>query len=282
LWNQRTAELDEEAIHDAVNGARLVEPKQGVQWPDPPGEAALYGIVGDLVRLVRDETESDPVAILTQFLVATGNASGRTLYRRVEATHHHLNLFLALVGPSSKGRKGTAWDWCERVVTLADPIWKSRIQTGLSSGEGVIHSVRDKVEKVVEGRKGKKGGVVVDPGVADKRALFVQPEFSAVLKVCGREGNILSDVLRAAWDGKPLQVASKNSAETSTDPHISLISHISREELNATLSSTDAANGFGNRFLWVCAKRANMLPFGGNLHQDALNDIINCKRWDFV
>lgn len=252
---QSTANLDNSAIDDAVNGAKVVEPKQGVQWPDPPDDAALQGIAGDLVRLVRDETESDPVAILTQFLVAAGNAFGRTLYRRVEATHHHLNLFLALVGPSSKGRKGTAWDWCERIVSSADPIWKSRIQTGLSSGEGVIHCVRDKVEKAVGANKGKKIAepVVVDPGVLDKRALFVQPEFSAVLKVCGREGNILSDVLRAAWDGKSLQVASKNSAETSTDPHISLISHISREELIATLSSTDAANGFGNRFLWVCA-----------------------------
>jgi hypothetical protein len=158
--------------------------------------------------------------------------------RRISGPHQQpsslplgLAVVLALVGPSSKGRKGTAWDWCERVVTSADPIWKSRIQTGLSSGEGVIHCVRDKVEKAALGGKGKKNGepVVVDPGVADKRALFVQPEFSAVLKVCGREGNILSDVLRAAWDGKSLQVASKNSAEVATDPHISLIfAHFTR------------------------------------------------------
>jgi hypothetical protein len=153
--------------------------------------------------------------------------------------------------------------------------WKSRIQTGLSSGEGVIHCVRDKSKKRAKTKKDAAGEAAVDEGVADKRALFVQPEFSAVLKVCGREGNILSDVLRAAWDGKSLQVAAKNVGEVATDPHISLISHISREELIATLSSKDTANGFGNRFIWICAKRSNVLPFGGNLKVGALESLIS-------
>jgi len=272
-----SAKLDEDSIRASFASAKEAEAEPVIQWPDPPDDAALHGPAGDLVRAIRDQTESDPAAILIQFLVAVGNAFGRSLYRMVEATRHHPNLFLALVGPSAKGRKGTAWDWCVSVVAKADPTWALRLQTGLSSGEGVIHAVRDPTAKEPGeggGRKGKRSRAT-DPGVTDKRALFIQPEFSAVLKVCGREGNTLSDILRAAWDGKDLQVASKNSGEVATAPHISLVSHISREELRSTLADNDAANGFGNRFLWACAKRANILPFGGKVKPGAIDPIIS-------
>src|SRR5262249_23866853 len=47
--------------------------------------------------------------------------------------------------------------------------------------------------------------------------------------------------------------------------HVSIIAHITQDELLRHLSATEAANGFGNRFLWLCIKRANVLPFGGQL-----------------
>jgi hypothetical protein len=147
----------------------------------------------------------------------------------------------------------------------------------------VIHAIRDPIVREASSGGGRKrkpdaGPIVIDPGETDKRALFIQPEFSAVLKVCGREGNTLSDTLRTAWDGKDLQVASKNSGEVATGPHISLIAHISRDELVSSLGSTDAANGFGNRFLWACAKRANVLPFGGNIERAAFDPIVTRLR----
>jgi hypothetical protein len=174
-----------------------------------------------VVRAVAPQTEADPVAILTQFLVAYGNLVGRTAHRMVGATAHHTNEFLLLVGPSSKGRKGSSWDFIENLLLPADPDWAAtRIQSGMSSGEGLIWHVRDGMS--IPGRSAEP-----DPGVEDKRLLVMEPEFALVLRVLAREGNTLSAVVRSAWDGKPLQTMSKNSPTRATNHHVSVIGHIS-------------------------------------------------------
>ncbi|MHB8619960.1 MAG: DUF3987 domain-containing protein, partial [Chloroflexota bacterium] len=182
----------------------LPVPAVPVDWPEPPGTAAYYGLAGDVVRAVEPHTEADPVAILTQFLVAYGNLVGRRAHRMVGATAHHTNEFLLLVGPSSKGRKGSSWDFIENLLCTLDPDWTAtRIQSGMTSGEGLIWHVRDAM--IVPGRSAEP-----DPGVEDKRLLVMEPEFALVLRVLAREGNTLSAVVRSAWDGKPLQTMSKN------------------------------------------------------------------------
>jgi hypothetical protein len=44
------------------------------------------------------------------------------------------------------------------------------------------------------------------------------------------------------------------------------------------MNETDAANGFGNRFLWVPAKRSKALPFGGNLDPAVLGSLADRLR----
>src|SRR5439155_25377754 len=48
-----------------------------------------------------------------------------------------------------------------------------------------------------------------------------------------------------------------------TGAHISVIGHATRPELKRDLTDTEAANGFGNRFLWLCSRRSKCLPEGG-------------------
>ncbi len=106
--------------------------------------------------------------------------------------------------------------------------------------------------------------VVVDEGVGDKRLLVVEAEFSGALKVAAREGNTLSNVLRLAWDCGDLNVLTKARRARATGAHISLIGHITRDELNRYLTSSEEANGFANRFLWCAVRRSKLLPDGGN------------------
>jgi hypothetical protein len=42
--------------------------------------------------------------------------------------------------------------------------------------------------------------------------LIIESEFGSVLQQSGREGNILSTVLRDAWDGKQLRVMARMTA----------------------------------------------------------------------
>ncbi len=112
-------------------------------WPAPPAPVAYYGLLGEIVGVIAPETEADPVAILSQLLVAFGAAVGRGSWFQVEATRHHPNGFLVLVGDSARARKDLSWDHVRRLITCADPTITARILTGLSSGEGLIWAVRD-------------------------------------------------------------------------------------------------------------------------------------------
>ncbi|MGH8574431.1 MAG: DUF3987 domain-containing protein, partial [Gammaproteobacteria bacterium] len=105
--------------------------------------------------------------------------------------------------------------------------------------------------------------VVLDEGVSDKRLLVIEPEFAQVLRVVARHGNTLSSTVRTAWDTGTLATLTKNDPVTATDAHISIIGHITTDELRAELTQTDTANGFANRFLFVCVRRSKCLPFGG-------------------
>ncbi|MDO8487052.1 MAG: DUF3987 domain-containing protein, partial [Candidatus Curtissbacteria bacterium] len=115
---------------------------------------------------------------------------------------------------------------------------------------------------------------IVDEGVADKRLLVVEGEFSQTLRVMAREGNTLSSVLRNAWDNGDLQTLTKNSPAKATNAHISIIANITPDELTRYLTDTDSNNGFANRFLWVSTKRSKFLPRGGNLQDSALAPLI--------
>src|SRR5262249_45073504 len=210
-------------------------------------------------------------------LAAFGNAAGRNAYFTAESDRHGANINAVLVGETAKGRKGTSWGRCRSVIAGADPTWESRIASGLSSGEGLIWNVRDKIEELQPVKeKGRVVGhemVVTDEGVSDKRFLAYEGEFASVMKVCGREGNTLSPVIRHAWDTGELRSLTKNSPAKATGAHISIIGHVTRDELLRMLDNTEAANGFGNRFLWICVKRSKLLPEGGSPDPAALSQL---------
>lgn len=249
---------------------QTAEPESG--WPDPPAAEAYHGLAGDIVRAIEPHTEADPVALLGQFLTAFGNVIGRGPHFVAEADRHSLNLFIVLVGLTSKGRKGTSWGHVRRLFEAVDREWTDeRIVTGLSSGEGLIWAVRDRIVRQEPVReRGRVIGyqqVEDDPGVQDKRLLVLEPEFAATLKVLTREGNTLSPVIRQAWDTGNLRTLTKNSPAVATGAHISIIGHVTKDELVRNLTTTEASNGFANRFIWLLAKRSKLLPEGGNISQ---------------
>ncbi|MEK6704618.1 MAG: toprim domain-containing protein [Bdellovibrionota bacterium] len=236
-------------------------------FPDRLSPAAYYGLAGDFVRMIEPHTEADPTALLISFLICYGNVIDHKSYYALGSARHYLNLYSVLVGETSTGRKGTALGEILNQFKEVVPDWfRSCRKSGLSSGEGVIHHIRDRVEKEKQIKDSKTGEsktekVIDDEGVIDKRLMVTEPEFAAVLQMANRDSNILSTVLRQAWDGDTLRTLSKNSPECATEAHISILSHITPHELRRRLSDTDQRNGFGNRFTWLCVKRSKQLPF---------------------
>jgi hypothetical protein len=72
-------------------------------------------------------------------------------------------------------------------------------------------------------------------------------------------------ILRDAWDTGDLRTLIKNNPARATDAHVSVVGHITEEELKRELNECQLFNGFANRFLWLVAKRSNILPEGGQL-----------------
>lgn len=253
----------------AKRWARPTFGERGDSWPKPLGEAAFHGVAGEIVRAIEPHSEADPAAILVQFLVAFGSAAGRHAYFPVEADRHFTNLFALIVGETAKGRKGTSRKQATRTVEMTDADWAQRITTGLVSGEGLIFEVRDAVSKrrkaknQVERESADADGYITDiedHGVTDKRTLIIESEFASALRAAGRETSTLGHVVRQAWDGGNLRTMAKTSPARATDAHISILAHITLAELKRDLTTTDMANGFANRFLFVCARRSKLLP----------------------
>jgi hypothetical protein len=232
-------------------------------WPAPPDPVVYHELPGEIVDRIAPHTEADPIAILTQLLVAFGATVGRGAYFQVEATRHHPNEYMCLVGDSARARKGSSWDHVHRLITMADPSLHPRILTGLSSGEGVIWSVRDPHGP--------------DPGHSDQRLLVIEPEFASALKAASREMSTLSPTLRSGWDARPLQILTRTAPARASTAHIAIIGHITQHELRRHTTSLELANGFMNRVLLICCRRQRLLPEGGDpdpLHGTGLDRLL--------
>jgi hypothetical protein len=143
-----------------------------------------------------------------------------------------------LAGPTNSGRKGTAKGVVRGAFDLVDPGWWSdRCTGGLSSGEGLIQAVAG----------------------AEKRLLAVEEEFASVFACKGRDGSTLSHVIRQAFDNEDLNTRTVDPRRA-TGAHVSIVGHITPEELKTVLKSVDTVNGFGNRFMWFLTQSPKRIP----------------------
>jgi hypothetical protein len=227
-----------------------------INFPDPMTNSPFYGLAGDIVGHIYPESEASREALLLQLLVGLGSVIGSGPFRE-QSGQHRLNEFLVLVGPTSFGRKGTSWNPIEKLLALVDPVWFSdRIASGIQSGEKVIE-------------------LLDDSSVIDKRLLLLEEEFARLLKVAAREKNILSDTLRRAWENRRyLQTQSLKNPFKATRPHISLIGHVTREDLLKHLADVENENGFSNRIMWSAAKRSKVIAIPQEIDWRAIPGVL--------
>ncbi len=156
--------------------------------PQPPTplaleKAALHGPAGRIVNTLAPHTEAHPAALLLQFLAAFGNLIGPGPHCMVESTRHALNLFVVLVGDSSKARKGTSWNLIANLFAGVDPSWLStRVNGARLTANGLVRALRDQQPPT------------------DRRLLAISEEFATVVHSLKRGNGHLSPLLRCAWD----------------------------------------------------------------------------------
>jgi hypothetical protein len=249
-------ELEESDDPEEPYPAEYPAPPSTAPAPPTLSESALYGLAGLAVRSLAPHTEADPAAILLQFLAAFGNLVGSAPHCTVGPTRHGLNLFVVLVGESSKARKGTSWRQISSLFADADPGWVARrVTTARPTAYGIIHALRDQQP------------------ATDRRLFLLAEEFASVLHMLGQRTGQLSPLLRSAWDGGDLSVQNGSHLLHATGAHLSLVAHITESELAHHLSRTEVHNGFANRCLWTSVRRSQSLPEGGSLPPDQLSSL---------
>lgn len=240
-------------------------------WPvEPELLPAFRGLAGDFVRSFALHSEAHPVALLGTFLTLAGNRFGPRAHINVGAIAHPGRLFFVPVGVTSVGRKGQSWAEAASVFEAASPCWAADfVYSGFGSGEGLIARVSERMESTDE-------DVVHDP-----RLVVHEAEFASLLRVAGRDGSILSSTVRDAWDGKALQNNVRKGRIVARAGHmVSLVAHVTADELRRELTRTDIANGFANRFMFAGVHRTRRIAHPKTLDPTDLAAELNgvCSR----
>lgn len=228
------------------------------------------GLTNEIISEIHPLVESNKESLLIQLLTCFGNCIGRKPHFKAAADKHFTNLFVLLVGKSSRGRKGQSLNMIKNLFEEVDSAWtRSNIAKGLSSSEGLVFRLKDEIFHDAD------SGVDILTGIKDKRLLCIETEFSSVLRQSQRDGNTLSQIIRDAWDSGNFEIMTKNSPMRVTDPMISIIGHITVTELLKTMSVNDAANGFSNRFIFIKAESDKCLPDPPELNPETKKYLIS-------
>lgn len=241
--------------HDAAAFHGLVERAEPISIikiiPPALGTAAYHGLIGEFLRAIAPYTEATDAGILAHLLpaIATLVGPGPHVFA---GSPQPARIDSVVVGPTSTGRKGTAAAPVEMLLQGVDKeFWLMQRVGGLSSGEGLITKVSDRREKNDDG--------VWETIPVEKRLYVLEPEFSRVLANTRRDTNILSQVIRESFDSGNLSTLTV-SPRNAFGAHISIVAHITPEELSKRFYDVEAANGFGNRFLWFYVESDKLLP----------------------
>ena len=245
----------EKAFLKLVLGAKLIHERISSNYliylaPPALSKEIYHGFIGEFLNAVSDYTEATDAGILGHLLPAIGCVIGPGPHIWA-GSEQPARFNTCIVGPTSTGRKGTALSTVGLLMDgLEDDFWDRQKVGGLSSGEGLIAKVSDYTQKDGDGEK--------ETVVVDKRLYVVESEFAKVLTQIRRDQNILSQVMREAYDSGNLAVLTRNPLHAN-NAHICITGHITPEELRKRFTQVDMANGFGNRFLWFAVKSEKVI-----------------------
>jgi hypothetical protein len=257
---ERVSDVIEDASRDAVENPEHADYLDRLQTWDGSGpmpvpavpslvtdkmsDEAFYGIAGDYIRSLKENSEASQEGMLVLFLAAFSSMVGHRAWTRVEETIHHPNLFAIVAGQSARARKDTGMNRVIKPLKLADERWAKLRKYNFQSGEALVSYFAEHE--------------------SDPRLFMTDTEFASTLSVCGRKDNNLSPRIRNLYDSAPMEITVKKSTMLASRTTGSWLGLITLGELKLKLAEVELSSGFINRFLVAVAKRSRKLPFGGN------------------
>lgn len=227
--------------------AGVPPPVTGGVFPDAPHRVAYDGLMGACVAQMAEGTDAALPGLLVSFLAVCGAMVPAAAYSRDEQT---TSPFLALVGESSVGRKGTAM---RRALDAARRVWQADkvnrvLLDGLNSGEALVAAMHQR--KHDEDRQ--HGEPVV--------ALVFEEEYASMIQSRSRDGSTLDPKMRAAFDGASLSNRKAVDSRVVPPPYwLPALAAITPVELRRMMKTGESQTGAANRWLYVPVRRRDVI-----------------------
>lgn len=242
----------------------LLGPAEGEAFPAPPSRAAFRGLLGEAVEALAEGTDASEVGMLAGLLAFCGALIPASSYFHRQQT---TSPYLALVGESSVGRKGTAMFRAKDAMGNAigvDVVNRARFD-GLASGESLVNSLSEKQRSSYD----QTAGVVMEE------------EYATHLAAAGRDSSSLDSRMRQAFDGDDLYHRRVSGTITVQAPYwLPALIAITPTELRTRLPSGALTSGSGNRWLWlpVTRRRVTVVSTPPDMGQDAREGLLDAHR----
>lgn len=234
---------------------------------------ATPGVWGDIVDAHAPWTEAHPASIVLPALAFFGVFAGEG----VRVGNHRPIEYVAVVGPTSTGRKDTGVDIAESIVDAVGGR-SFRVKHGApGSGEGIWYGMRDAVGK--------------DPGAPDKRLALRDTEMGTTLAVGHRTGNTTLPALCSLWDNGTKETLTKRDTVVVTNGHFGYVGCTVPDQLARLLTFEDRHSGLAQRFLFAAVSRVRTVPASRatNMHvdlesfaerlRDRIDDATRSRHW---
>jgi len=229
----------------------LLPPSDSGNFPADPDPIVYGGLLGDCVMDLAPSTDASLAALLGALIAFSGMlVPGYGLFYR----RHTSSAYIALVGESSVGRKGTAMTRVHDALAAAiEPTYVNRvIADGLNSGEALVSHLHYKATAFVH-----------EPNVA----LVYGEEYAGLMAARQREGSTLDPKMREAFDGGPLSNRRSNAADTkpvdANSYWVGALVGITPNELRARQEAGAMQSGSANRWLYLPVTRREVSPSNG-------------------
>lgn len=222
----------------------LDTPASGV-FPLPPDRVAFSGLLGECVEDLATGTDASMAGLLGSMLAFSGALiPGWAYFARDQMSAP----FIALVGESSIGRKGTAMtrvmDAMSHALEMA--VVHRIVLDGINSGEGLVTTLYYKREHFPH-----------EPTVG----LVFEEEYATLLASRGREGSNLDPKMRQAFDGGPLSNRRSGETKTVMPPYwLPALIGITPVELRQRLEPAALQSGSANRWLYLPVVKRDIVP----------------------
>jgi hypothetical protein len=236
-------------VSDAGDPGMLPQVMEDGRFPPPPAREAFAGHLGDVVEFLAPDTDASEVGMLASLLAFCGVLMPARGYLHA---YHPSAPFIALVGKTGIGRKGTAMYKARDVLGNAigiDVVNRARLN-GIASGEAMVKALLDRERDSMT--YGNPTGVLFEE------------EYATYLAAAGREGSTLDSRMRAAFDG--MSLAQRKAAESVVvrEPYwLAGLVAITPKELQTKALAETFYSGSGNRWLWLPVARRQVDPGDG-------------------